>query len=64
MFSAWDFNSWIASVGVVLFMVTLLTGLGAVVNALMSRIWGEEPDATVTPRTSGSVKESSTRKAA
>lgn len=64
MFSAWDFNSWIASVGVVLFIVSLLTGFGALVNALMSRIWGEEPDAIVTPRMNGSAKESSTRKAA
>ena len=29
MFSAWDFNSWISSIGVVLVMLFLLTGFSA-----------------------------------
>lgn len=41
MFSAWDFNSWILSVGVMLFLVGLLTGLSALVSVVVSRIWGE-----------------------
>ena len=50
MFSAWDFNSWIASAGVVLVIITLLTGFGALVNALMSWMWGEEHEIPVEPR--------------
>lgn len=64
MFSAWDFNGWIVSVGVVLFMLSLLTGFGALVSALLSRIWGEEPDVAATPHTSSTAKEPPTRKAA
>ena len=64
MFSAWDFNGWIVSVGVVLFMLSILTGFGALVSALMSRIWGEEPDVAETPRMSSTAKEPSIRKAA
>ena len=64
MFSAWDFNSWIASAGVVLVMITLLTGFGALVNALMSWMWGEEHEVPVEPRIGEGAKESSTRKVA
>lgn len=64
MFSAWNFNSWIAGVGVLLFIVSLLAGLGAIVSALMVWMWGEESDAAATPRRSQTSKESSTRKAA
>src|SRR5207244_2605638 len=39
MFSAWDFNSWIFSVGVMLFILSVLTGVGAFVTVLVSRIW-------------------------
>jgi hypothetical protein len=41
VFSAWGFNSWIASVGVLLIIVGLLMGFGALVNAAMARIWAE-----------------------
>ena len=34
MFSAWDFNSWISSIGVVLVMLFLLTGFSALMSAL------------------------------
>jgi hypothetical protein len=64
MFSAWDFNSWIASVGVVLFMLSFLTGFGALVTALISRIWGEESDVVATPHLSSTAKEPPIRKAA
>lgn len=64
MFSAWDFNGWIISIGVVLFMLSLLTGFGALVSALMSRIWGEERDVAATPPLSSTAKESPIRKAA
>lgn len=64
MFSAWDFNSWIVSIGIVLFMVGLLTGFGALVNVLISRIWGEEREAAATPRMSSRAEEPPTRKKA
>lgn len=64
MFSAWDFNGWLISVGVVLVMLSLLTGFGALVNALLDRIWGEERDLTATPRMSSTEKEPPIRKAA
>ncbi len=64
MFSAWDFSSWIASLGVVLFMLGFLTGFGAIVNALMSRIWGDERDVAATPHLSSTAKEHPIRKAA
>ena len=64
MFSAWDFNSWIVSIGIVLFMIGLLTGFGVLVNALMSRIWGEDRDVAATPPLSSTAKEPPIRKAA
>lgn len=64
MFSAWDFNSWIVSIGIVLFMVGLLTGFGVLVNALLSRIWGEDRDVAATPPLSSTAKEPPIRKAA
>lgn len=65
MFSAWDFNSWIISVGVVLFMLSFLTGFGALVTALLSRIWGEEErDVAATPYLSSTAKKPPIRKAA
>lgn len=64
MFSAWDFNSWIASVGVLLVIVSLLTGFGALVNAVMARIWADENEAAATTSTSEPTKEDPIRKAA
>jgi len=57
MFSAWDFRSWIVSVGVMLFILSLLTGFGAFVSVLMSRIWGEATDNAATGRMSRTKKE-------
>ena len=64
MFSAWDFNSWITSIGIVLFMLSLLTGFSALVSALMSRIWGESRDDAATARLGRTAKEPPIRKAA
>jgi Na+-transporting methylmalonyl-CoA/oxaloacetate decarboxylase gamma subunit len=64
MFSAWDFNSWISSIGVVLVMLFLLTGFSALVSALMTRIWGEVRDDAAIARTSRTQKEPPIRKAA
>ncbi len=64
MFSAWDFHSWIFSIGTVLFILTLLTGFSALVSVLMSRIWGEAPDDAATARMSRTPEEPPFRKAA
>jgi len=64
MFSAWDFNSWISSIGVVLVMLFLLTGFSALVSALMTRIWGEVRDDAAIARMSRTPKEPPFRKAA
>ena len=64
MFSAWDFHSWIFSIGIVLVMLFLLTGFSALVSALMSRIWGEVRDDAATDRMSRTPKEPPIRKAA
>ena len=64
MFSAWDFHSWIASVGAVLFMGLLVIGFSAFVGALISLMLGEERDAAETSSMSRSAKEPSFREAA
>lgn len=64
MFSAWDFNSWILSVGVMLSLVGLLTGLSALVSVVVSRIWGEVRDDAATDRMSKTPEEPPIRKAA
>lgn len=64
MFSAWDFNSWILSVGVMLFLVGLLTGLSALVSVVVSRIWGEVRDDAATALMSKTPEKPPIRKAA
>lgn len=64
MFSAWDFNSWILSVGVMLSLVGLLTGLSALVSVVVSRIWGEVRDDAATARMSKTPEKPPIRKAA
>jgi hypothetical protein len=64
MFTAWDLDSWGFSVVAMVFMLSILTGIGAIVSLLMSRIWGEERDDATTARMSGSAKEPPFRKAA
>ncbi len=57
MFSAWDFDSWIISIGIVLLVLSLLAGLSALTSALVFWIWGEErADATI-PRTRRTSKD-------
>jgi hypothetical protein len=58
------FDTWIFSVGVMLFILSLLTGFGAFVRVLMSRIWGEVTDNTATARMSRTTKEPPIRKVA
>ncbi|HEV8328282.1 MAG TPA: hypothetical protein VGQ08_12435 [Nitrospiraceae bacterium] len=64
MFSTWDFNTWIFSIGVMLFILSLLTGVGALVSLLMSRIWGEARDDATIALMGGTEKEPPIRKAA
>jgi len=64
MFSAWDFNSWIFSVGVMLFILSVLTGVGAFVTVLVSRIWGEATENAPTARKSRTQKEPPIRQVA
>jgi len=58
------FDTWIFSVGAMLFILSILTGFGALVSVLMSRIWGEAPDDAATARMSRTPKEPPIRKAA
>jgi hypothetical protein len=64
MFSAWDFHSWSASLGIVLFMGMLITGFGALVGVVISRIWGDERDVAASLRVSRTVKKPPFREAA
>ena len=64
MFSAWDFNSWIASVGIVLLLGSIIIGFGWVVTLLLSWIWGEEPGVTAAPHMKEPAKEAQIRRAA
>ena len=64
MFTAWDLDSWGFSVVVMLFILSILTGFGALVSVLMSRIWGEERDDAATAHMSRTAKEPPIRKAA
>ena len=36
------FDTWIFSVGAMLFILGILAGFGALVSVLMSRIWGND----------------------
>jgi hypothetical protein len=58
------FDTWIFSVGAMLFILSILTGFGALVSVLMSRIWGEAPDDAAIARTSRTPEEPPIRKAA
>ena len=51
------FDTWIFSVCVMLFILGILTGFGALVSVLVSRIWGEERDDAATDCMSGEAKE-------
>jgi len=58
------FDTWIFSFGLMLFMLSILTGFGAFVYALMSRIWGEATDNAATARMGRTTKEPPIRKVA
>jgi len=47
-----------------LFMLSILMGIGALVSSLMSRVWGEERDDAATAHMSRTAKEPPIRKAA
>ena len=64
MFTASDLDSWGFSVVAMLFMLSILMGIGALVSLLMSRIWGEERDDAATAHMSRTAKEPPIRKAA
>ena len=64
MFTGWDLDSWGFSVVAMVFMLSILTGIGALVSLLMSRIWGEERDVAGTAHISRTAKEPPIRKAA
>jgi hypothetical protein len=64
MFSAWDMNSWLGSVGVVLFMGGLITAFAALVNAVLVRIWRDEQGVGEASRMRETAKETAARKAA
>ena len=57
MFSAWDFNSWLFSIGAVLFMLGFLTGFSALASALMSRMLGDACADAATIRLCRTTKE-------
>ncbi|HEV8328281.1 MAG TPA: hypothetical protein VGQ08_12430 [Nitrospiraceae bacterium] len=58
------FDTWIFSFGVMLFILSILTGFGALVSVLMSRIWGEASEDAATARMSRKPEEAPIRKAA
>ena len=64
MFSAWDFNSWFISIGVVLLVLSLLAGLSALMTALVCWIWGEERENAAIRCTSRTSKDCPIHKAA
>jgi len=58
------FDTWIFSVCVMLFILCVLTGFGAFVTVLMSRIWGEATDNAPIARKSRTQKEPPIRQVA
>ncbi len=48
MCGAWLCHTWIFSLGTELLILSLLAGLGAVLNVLMRRIWGEADEEAAT----------------
>jgi len=47
MCGAWVCHSWIFSLGIELLILSFLACLGAVLNALVCRIWGEAGEVAV-----------------
>ena len=61
MFSLWDFDSWLFSIGAVLFILGFLTGCSAFTSILMSRMWGDVCEDAATDRLWRTMKEVSIR---
>lgn len=64
MFSAWDFNKWMISAGIVLLLASLIAFFAAVVTEIIIRIWGEERGVVPPLRMSEAEQEAPSRKAA
>ena len=64
MCAAWRCHSWIFSLGSELFLFSLLTGFGALVNAPVCRIWGEAGEEAALAVRGSTAKESPIYKAA
>ena len=58
------FDTWIFSFGLMMFILSMLTGFGALVSVLMSRIWGEATDNAATARINRKPEDPPIRKAA
>ena len=52
MFSAWDFNKWITSAGILLFLVSIIAFFAAAVSGIVIRILEEERGVVPPPRMS------------
>ncbi|HSB44889.1 MAG TPA: hypothetical protein VLD60_07755 [Nitrospira sp.] len=64
MFSAWDFNKWMISAGIVLLLASLIAFFAAVVTEIIIRIWGEERGVVPPLRMSEAEQKAPSRKAA
>lgn len=64
MFSAWDFNKWITSAGILLFLVSLIAFFAAAVSGIVIRILEEERGVVPPPRMSEAEQKAPSRKAA
>lgn len=64
MFSEWDFNSLNGSLVAVLFMAGVITGFGALLNQILTWIFGEDRDAAEMAHVGRQRKEPPFRKAA
>ena len=64
MCGAWLCHSWIFGLGIELLIISLLVGFGAVVNALMCRIWAEAGEEAITADRSMTAEEHTISRAA
>jgi len=64
MCGAWLCHTWIFSLGIELLILSLLVGLGVVLNAMLCRIWREADQAAATDDRSITAEESTNSRAA
>jgi len=64
MCGAWLCHTWIFSLGTELLILSLLAGLGAVLNVLMRRIWGEADEEAATADRNMTAEEPTNSRAA